>query len=421
MPHSASPGRPDDSAVDPPADGAVLSGADLAALLERPAGELRAEAEEAGLVLPPLLERAELAAALCAHRLRNGGLGTAAGVLELLSDGYGFLRSAALDFVPSPADTYVSPSQVRRLNLRTGQELAGAVRPPQRGERFFALARVESVDGDAPDTLGARVAFASRTPVLPTQRLPLLHRGAPIAIRCWDAFAPFGLGHRVLLACAPDVDRCALLHELATALVTNRPDLQIVACLLDGEPAAAPRLRAALGCRATVVGAPCDEPPLRQAGLADLALQRAMRLLEAGRDVVLLLDSLTALARASHFAGPPSGRLLCTGLDAAALLRPRRLFGAARATEEGGALTVVATAVADPEDRIGQAILGEFRGRGHAEVWFDAHGLDVSRSATRREDLLLEPAAVHELQRRRAELLAMPPEGRAARARSWFG
>lgn len=423
-------GDPDSAPDDlPPAEvarfsaAAAASGSDIQALQALSAGELLALAQAEGLDTVPNLDHGELLFALLEHRFARGGLGWAEGVLEVLPDGFGFLRSVQHDFEPGPDDVYVSPSQVRRLNLKPGHHLAGPVRPPRRGEKFFALLHVERINGGGVDALRLRVPFAARTPLLPQKRLRLDHPGASLDLRAIELLSPWGRGQRVLVAAPPGCGRTRLLHRIAEALLRNHDDLRVSLCLLDERPEEVPELRRALrGRRSDVVASTFDQPQKHHLQLAEMALLRAMRHVEAGEHVVLLVDSLTALARACNLEAPPSGRLLCPGLDAAAVQRPKRLFGAARSLEEGGSLTVIATALHGTDSRIDQTILDEFANRGNADVVFDREladlhvqpPLDVLRTSTRREDLLLPPAQIDALQRLRQRLLPLDRHQRVA-------
>ncbi len=398
--------------------------ADLVRMQSHTASELLEQAREEGIVVLPNLDHGELLHAILSHRLGRHGLGWGEGVLEVLPDGFGFLRSPRHDFEPGPHDVYVSPSQIRRLNLKPGHLLAGPVRPPRRGEKFFALLHVDRIDDGDVAALRSRVPFAARTPILPTERLRLDHPGATADLRAIDLLSPWGKGQRVLIAAPPGSGRTRVLTRTAAALVRNHPEVRVILCLLDERPEEMTEIRRTIGAhdRAWVVASTFDQVPARHVGIAELCLHRAQRMVEAGHDVVLVLDSLTALVRAYHFEQGFSGRLLCPGLDATAVQRPKKLFGAARKCEEGGSLTILATAMVDTGSRIDEAIFEEFHNRGNAEVVFDAdladlHAdlpLDVVHTTTRREDLLLDVAQVAALQRLRAELAELPATARAA-------
>ena len=420
MPHLGNPDDPADELS--AAEAASLTaaaqahGSDLQALQACSAAELLELARRDGLELLPNLDKGELLFALLQHRFQRHGLGWGEGVLEVLPDGFGFLRSVQNDYDPGPDDVYVSPSQVRRLNLKPGHQLAGPVRPPKRGEKYFALLHVERINGGPVATLRTRVPFAARTPILPQHRLRLDHPGASLDLRAIELLAPWGKGQRVLVASPPGCGRTRLLQQIAVALLHNHPELHVSLCLLDERPEEVTAIRRALaGPRSDVVASTFDQPPGRHLALAEMALARAQRWVEAGRDVVLLVDSLSALTRAYNLEGTPSGRLACPGLDAAATYRPKRLFGAARQTEEGGSLSVLATALCGTDSRIDQAILEEFLNRGNSDVVFDREladlhlcpPLDVLRTGTRREDLLLPQAQIEALQRLRQSLLPL--------------
>ncbi|MCA8976919.1 MAG: transcription termination factor Rho, partial [Planctomycetes bacterium] len=363
----------------------------------------------------PNLDKAELVFAILQHRFQQNGLGWAEGVLEVLPDGFGFLRSVGQDFEPGPDDIYVSPSQVRRLNLKPGHQLAGPVRPPRRGEKYFALLHVDAVNGGDVPTLRRRVPFAARTPILPTERLRLDRPDAAIELRAIDLLAPWGKGQRVLVTAPPGSGRTKLLLGIAESLRHNHEELHVILCLLDERPEELTGIRRAMRSQnghAEVVATTFDQPPARHVAVAEMALQRAQRMVEAGLDVVLLFDSLTSYVRSWNIELPPTGKLICAGLDAGALQRPKRLFGAARNCEEGGSLTLVATAMHGDDSRIDAAILDEFHNRGNSEIVLDrelaelrlAPALDVLRTGTRREDMLMTEAEIEALQRLRQKL-----------------
>lgn len=399
-------------------------GGDITALQARSAKELLDLAHDEGLDVVPNLGKSELVFAILQHRFERSGLGWAEGVLDVLPDGFGFLRSIRNDFEPGPDDVYVSPSQVRRLNLKSGHRLAGPVRPPRRGENFFALLHVDSVNGGDIATQRRRVPFGARTPILPTDRLRLDHENASLALRAIDLLAPWGLGQRVLIAAPPGSGRTRLLEEIAAALRLNHPDLFVHMCLLDERPEELTgirrRIHAAGSGDADIVATTFEQPPARHVALADMTLARAQRMVEAGEDVVLLFDSLTAYVRALNLEIVPTGRLICVGLDAGAVLRPKRLFGAARKCEEGGSLTLIATAITDADSRLDTAILDEFHNRGNSDIVLDrdladqhvAPALDVLRTGTRREDTLLPEPQIQALRRLREHLAPLTPRQR---------
>ena len=394
---------------------------DIGRLQELTAAALLDLARGDGLPVQPGIGRSALLFELIKHRIADTGMGWGEGVLDVLAEGYGFLRSARRDFEPGADDVYVSTAQVRRLHLEPGSEIAGPVRPPHGGENFLALMHVEYVDGRPVDGLRARVPFDQRTPLLPRRRLHLEHRGSGPAARLVDLLAPWGLGQRVLIHAPPGACRTLLLTDLAQAIAARQPDVHLLLALVDERPEEIAEVRRQLGGGGReVVATAFDAPPARHLALAEMALARAQRLVEAGRDVVLLLDSLTAFARACNRELPHSGKMLSVGLDAAALLRPKKLFAAARSLEEGGSLTVLATVLTATGSRLDEVIAEEFAGKANSEVVLDPAltalhvepPLDVLRTCTRREDCLLDANALASLRRLRLDLARHPPRER---------
>jgi transcription termination factor Rho len=380
-------------------DPARRSGAELLALL-------RAE----GAAVTPNLSRGELLAALYAHRLGRGQPCLADGVLELLPEGFGFLRSAGFDFAAGPHDAFVSPSQVRALNLKPGHRVRGPLRAPRGNERFFALLRVDAVNGIDPAALPALLSFAARTPVVGSR--PLRPAGGDPAFDALAALAPWCFGQRILWTAPPDWPLCPLLPRLLAALRAQAPALRTFVGLLEQRPEDLAAMRAACGAIAgcEVVGTTFDEPPARSVALAELLLAAAQREVEAGHDVLLLLDSLSALTAAAQRAEPASGRWLCPGLDAQAVLPARRLFAAARQCAEGGSLSVLAL-LRDGGSPVDAALRAEFGNRGNSEVVVDAARLQAgaevpfapAATRTRPEDDVrpaAERAAAQELRAR---------------------
>lgn len=386
---------------------------DFGPLQAASATELAGLAREAGLDVHGR-ERGELAYALLRHRMGSEGRGLVEGAIEVLPDGFGFVRATACSWAAQPFDPFVSPAQIRKLNLRTGQRVAGLVRPPRGDERFFSLQHVDRVDDADPAHGVARVPFASRTPILPRAALRLAadDRDELTAI---GAAAPWARGQRVLvLTPAALAGRSTLLAGIATALLRDDPALAVSTCLVDQRPedVAAARVRLA-GANVTLVASTFDEPAARHVALADMALACAQREVEKGRDAVLLFDSLPALARACHLDQPPSGKLACIGLDALATTRGKRLFAAARTCEEGGSLTVIATAV-DGGSRVDEAVLGDFERAANSVVVYTTDRTppvavpDLRRTVTRTEDLLHTRAVTSRMQTVRAALTANP-------------
>jgi transcription termination factor Rho len=365
------------------------------------------------------LNRQELLFQLLRRRATSTGLGWAEGVLDILPDGFGFLRSKNYNYVPGPDDIYVSPSQIRRLNLKQGHLLAGPVRPPKEGEKYFALLHVEAVNSRTIDEQRHRIPFENLTPVHPHVRLQLEQPGGDVLLRLLDLLAPLGKGQRALLHSPPGARRVRNLVRVAQALLANHPDLHLTLLLLDARPEEVTEAQRGLLPHAhrEILAATFEEPPNRQVALAQMTVERLRRCVEAGQDVVLLADSLTALARACHVDLPHSGKLLAPGLDAVALQLPKRLFGSARSVAEGGSLTILATILTGTGSRTNDAIVEEFAGKANCEIVFDRHlaelhvdpALDVARTGTRSEDNLLPPDALAVVRKLRRQCDAGDP------------
>jgi len=319
----------------------------------------------------------------------------ASGVLEIMSDGYGFLRPFA--YVPSHEDIYVSPSQIRKFDLRTGDRVGGQVRPPKDSERFFALLKVEDVNGFPPGDAVKRIHFDALTPLYPTERLNLSTESQELSTRLIDLVAPIGKGQRGLIVAPPKAGKTILLQKIAQGITRNHPEVVVIILLVDERPEEVTDMQRSTS--AEVVASTFDEPPENHVKIADMVLERAKRLVEHKRDVVILLDSITRLARAHNLVVPPSGRTLSGGLDPASLIKPKRFFGAARNIEEGGSLTIIATALVETGSRMDEVIFEEFKGTGNMELVLDRKlserrifpAIDLKRSGTRREELLFSP------------------------------
>jgi len=317
------------------------------------------------------------------------------GILEILPEGYGFLRP--LGYGRSGADVYVSPSQIRRFDLRTGDKVQGLIRPPKDNERFHALLRVEKVNDEPPETAPGRPYFDDLTPVYPDERYTLETENGDISTRIIDLVAPLGKGQRALIVSPPKAGKTVLLKKIANAITANYPEVHVIVLLIDERPEEVTDIGRSV--RAEVVSSTFDELPENHIKVADMVLERAKRLVEHKKDVVILLDSITRLARAHNLVIPPSGRTLSGGVDPAALYKPKRFFGAARKVEEGGSLTIVATALIETGSRMDEVIFEEFKGTGNMELILDRRlaerrifpAIDVKRSGTRREELLLTP------------------------------
>jgi transcription termination factor Rho len=337
-----------------------------------------------------------------AHASKNGSV-IAEGVLEKLNDGYGFLRAPEASYLPGPDDIYVSPSQIRRFNLMTGDTVTGQIRLPKSGERYFALGRVDTVNGVDPDGMRQRSTFDRLTPLYPRERLLCEVDGdEDISGRVMDLMTPLGKGQRGLIVSPPRTGKTMLLQSIARAMAANHAEVQLMVLLIDERPEEVTDMERTV--QGDVISSTFDEPASRHVQVAEMVMEKAKRLVESGRDVVLLLDSITRLARAYNTVIPASGRVLSGGLDANALQKPKRFFGAARCVEEGGSLTILATALVDTGSRMDDVIFEEFKGTGNMEINLDRKladrrvfpAVDLMRSGTRKEELLL---AKHELDR----------------------
>ncbi len=319
------------------------------------------------------------------------------GVLEILPDGFGFLRSPNYNYLPSPDDIYVSPSQIRRFDLRTGDTVSGQIRPPKEGERYFALLKVEAVDMENPDQVKDKVLFANLAPHYAHERFKLENEPKDISSRVIDLLAPIGKGQRGLIVAPPYSGKTILLQKIANALTKNYPEMVLLVLLIDERPEEVTDMQQSV--KGEVVSSTFDEPAERHIQVAEIVLEKAKRLVEHKKDVVILLDSITRLARAYNTVAPHSGRILSGGIDATALHKPKRFFGAARGVEEGGSLTIIATALIDTGSRMDEVIFEEFKGTGNMEISLDRNlfqkriypALDIQRCNTRKEELLIEP------------------------------
>ncbi|PJA98555.1 MAG: transcription termination factor Rho [Ignavibacteriales bacterium CG_4_9_14_3_um_filter_30_11] len=318
------------------------------------------------------------------------------GVLEVLPDGYGFLRSSDYNYLPSPDDIYVSPSQIKKFSLRTGDFVSGQVRPPKDGERFFALLRVEAVNGISPEKIRGRTLFDNLLPVYPTKILTLESAPGEYSMRIMDLLSPIGKGQRGLIVSPPKSGKTILLQKIANSIVRNNPEVKLLILLIDERPEEVTDMQRLV--KGEVISSTFDEPAERHVQVADMVIEKAKRLVEAGEDVVILLDSITRLARAHNIVVPHSGRILSGGVDSNALHKPKRFFGAARNIEDGGSLTIIATALIDTGSRMDDVIFEEFKGTGNMELVLNRDlsdrrifpAIDVNKSGTRREELLMK-------------------------------
>jgi transcription termination factor Rho len=336
------------------------------------------------------------------------------GVLEILPEGYGFLRSQDWNYLYGPDDIYVSPSQIKRFDLRTGDTITGQVRPPKEGERYLALLKVETINFESPEKAGARIAFDNLKPRYPDSRLRLENATGDLSMRVVDLMAPLGRGQRALIVAPPKAGKTILMQKLANAIADNHPDVHLIVLLIDERPEEVTDMQE--NVRAEVIASTFDEPADRHVQVADMVIEKAKRLVEHGKDVVILLDSITRLARAHNVVVPHSGKILSGGVDANALQKPKRFFGAARNIEGGGSLTIIATALIDTGSRMDEVIFEEFKGTGNAELVLDRRladrriypAIDINRSGTRKEELLLDKDELNRVYLLRNFLADMP-------------
>src|ERR1051325_1424214 len=320
------------------------------------------------------------------------------GVLETLPDGFGFLRAPDYNYLPGPDDIYVSPSQIRKFDLRTGDTISGQIRPPKEGERYFALIKVEAINFEPPEMARDRVFFDNLTPLYPNEKLRLETDPENLAARVLDIMTPIGKGQRALIVAPPRTGKTMLLQNIANSITRNHPEVTLIVLLIDERPEEVTDMQRSV--HGEVISSTFDEPPTRHVQVADMVIEKAKRLVEYRRDVVILLDSVTRLARAHNSVVPPSGKILSGGIDSNALQKPKRFFGSARNIEEGGSLTIVATALIDTGSRMDDVIFEEFKGTGNLEINLDRKltekrifpSIDINKSGTRKEELLLAPA-----------------------------
>jgi len=344
------------------------------------------------------LKKQDLIFRILKERTKMNGLMFGEGTLEILPDGFGFLRSPDYHYLPCPDDIYVSPSQIRRFGLRTGATVAGQIRPPKENERYFALLRVEAINGNDPNMVSEKVPFDELTPLHPKDRLRLSEKDAEISTRIVDMVAPIGFGQRGLIVSPPRAGKTVLLQQLAKAVIQSHPEVYVIMLLIDERPEEVTDMeRQVKAENCEVVSSTFDEPPSRHIQVAEMVIEKAKRMVEYGQDVVIFLDSITRLARAYNTECPNSGKILTGGVDANALQHPKRFFGAARAVDEGGSLTILATALVDTGSKMDEVIFEEFKGTGNTELHLDRRmvekriwpAIDVNKSGTRREELLM--------------------------------
>lgn len=367
----------------------------IAELKEKGLPELITIAEKLAVENRSTLKKQELIYKILDSQTRRNGQISAKGVLEVLQDGFGFLRSPSANYLPGSDDIYVSPSQIRKFALRTGDTITGQVRAPKDGEKYFALIRVETVNGMTPDRTREIISFDNLVPVYPSERLNLETSGKDLDTRIMNLITPVGKGQRCLIVAPPRTGKTILLQKMANSITKNHPECFVIVLLIDERPEEVTDMQRSVN--AEVIGSTFDEPPERHIQVAEMIIEKAKRLVEYGRDVVILLDSITRLARAYNTQAPSSGKILSGGVDSNALHKPKRFFGAARDIENGGSLTIVATALIETGSRMDEVIFEEFKGTGNSEIILDRKlvdkrtfpAIDIKRSGTRREELLL--------------------------------
>jgi transcription termination factor Rho len=362
--------------------------------------QLLDEAEKEGLTEVSGLKRQDLIFRILKERVKENGLMFGEGTLEILPDGFGFLRSPDYHYLSCPDDIYVSPSQIRRFGLRTGSTVSGQIRPPKENERYFALLRVEAINYHDPNKSASRVLFDDLTPLHPDKRIVMEHDPDDISTRVVDLVTPIGFGQRGLIVSPPRAGKTILMQKMAQAVLHNFPDAYVMMLLVDERPEEVTDMeRQVKGRNCEVISSTFDEPPARHVQVAHMVLEKAKRLVECGTDVVIFLDSITRLARAWNSECPQSGKLLTGGLDANALQQPKKFFGSARKVEEGGSLTILATALVDTGSRMDDVIFEEFKGTGNLEIHLDRKlvdkriypAIEITKSGTRREEILMDP------------------------------
>lgn len=367
-------------------------------LKEKKISELNKLARELNVEGASSMRKQDLIFAILQAQTEKNGLIYGEGVLEILPDGFGFLRSPDFNYLPGPDDIYVSPSQIRRFSLRTGDTIAGQIRPPKEGERYFALLKVEAVNYEEPDLAREKILFDNLTPLYPDERIKLEVPGENnMSMRIMDLLTPIGKGQRGLIVSPPRAGKTMILQAIANSITANHKETILIVLLIDERPEEVTDMQRSV--KGEVISSTFDEPAQRHVQVAEMVLEKAKRLVEHQKDVIILLDSITRLARAYNAVVPPSGKILSGGVDSNALHRPKRFFGAARNVEEGGSLTIIATALIDTGSRMDEVIFEEFKGTGNMEIVLDRKladrrifpAIDINKSGTRKEELLLIP------------------------------
>jgi transcription termination factor Rho len=394
----------------------IASSLNIAKLQAMSMAELNQMAKDMGIENFGTMRKHEVIFHILQKNAERSGVMFSEGVLEILPEGFGFLRSKSFNYLPCPEDIYVSPSQIRRFNLQTGNLIAGQIRPPKEKEKFFALLKVEGVDGEDPDKAKDKTHFDNLTPLFPNRRFLLETAADELSTRVLDLVCPIGKGTRGLIVAPPRTGKTVLMQKLANAILKNNPESYLFILLIDERPEEVTDMERS--CRgAEVVSSTFDEPPERHVAVAEMVIEKAKRMVEHKKDVVILLDSITRLARAYNTVQPHSGKILSGGVDANALHKPKRFFGAARNIEEGGSLTIMATALVDTGSRMDEVIFEEFKGTGNMEVHLDRHLVDrrifpsinVELSGTRKEELLYHPDEYSRVVILRRALTGVPP------------
>ena len=388
---------------------------DIAELKQKSVAELHALAEQLNITNYSGLRKQDLIFKIEQSLLDRDTVIRGEGVLEILPEGYGFLRSQDWNYLYGPDDIYVSPSQIKRFDLRTGDTVMGQVRPPKEGERYLALLKVESVNFEEPDRTKHRIAFDNLKPRYPDERITLERAAGELSMRVVDLLAPIGKGQRGLIVAPPKAGKTILLQKLANAISENHPEITLIVLLIDERPEEVTDMEE--NVKAEVISSTFDEPPDRHVQVADMVIEKAKRLVEHGKDVVILLDSITRLARAHNVVVPHSGKILSGGVDANALQKPKRFFGAARNIEKGGSLNILATALIDTGSRMDEVIFEEFKGTGNMELVLDRRladrriwpAIDIQKSGTRKEELLMDKDELNRVYLLRNFLADMPP------------
>jgi len=376
---------------------------DIVELKTKTMSELLGIADELDIPGSSNLKKQELIFKILEAKTEKTGLIFAEGVLDILQEGYGFLRSPDYNYLAGPDDIYVSPSQIKRFDLRTGDTVSGQVRPPKDSERYFALLKVEAVNYENPEVAKHKILFDNLTPLYPQEKIKLETAAEELSMRVMDLFTPIGKGQRGLIVSPPKAGKTILLQKIANSITTNHPEIKIIVLLIDERPEEVTDMKRSV--KGEVISSTFDEPPDRHVQVADMVIEKAKRLVEHQNHVVILLDSITRLGRAHNAVVPHSGKILSGGVDANALAKPKRFFGAARNIEEGGSLTIIATALIETGSRMDEVIFEEFKGTGNMEIVLDRRlsdrrifpAIDINRSGTRKEELLLKDEELNKI------------------------